>query len=185
LLLASTSTGSDLYRVQNEADGKQINMMASTGIKSTIKVIGYWIVDNLDFLVITIGGIILSLRLFFPPYYYLDNGCKVPHEVAEQLVDAGIPPMTDYITALLQALGIAVVTAIIVYAIKRIKLTKVSVIPESEQRLEKSLLDRDRESRDKSYQATASDICSLTGHSCEYYDLRENQCFFGKEGAES
>jgi len=152
-------------------------------MKSIIKLIRHWIVDNLDLLVIIIGGIILSVRVFFPAKYYL----------------------IDYKTTLLQALGIAVITGVIFYAVKKLNKSKsdsnkankaekasgikkddsqlqVPVVSENEQWLDKSLPDRDREFQVKPDQMNISDICSLTGNFCEYYDLKENICFYGKEG---
>jgi len=70
------------------------------------KFIRHWIAHYPDLLVIVVGGIILSLRLFFP------------------LKGLYRHSPTDYKATLLQVLGIAVVTGVIFYLARRLKKRK-------------------------------------------------------------
>jgi hypothetical protein len=191
----------DQYRIRRNT-GHQSNKI----MKSTIKLIRHWIVNNLDLLVIIVGGIILSVRVFFPPKYYLIAGTRVPYDGATAidgkttllqdqgnlLAEIGASPSIDYKTTLLQAFGIAVVTGVIFYSVRKLNKKKVDsqmevlVVSENDQELDKSISDiNNKEIQVKPYQANTTDICSLTAKLCEYYDVKENYCFYGKEGTES
>lgn len=62
-------------------------------------------------LVLLTGCILVSLRLFFPPKYLIFNGVRV--NVPQ---NAGVMyPHTDFQTAILHSLGIAVLTGIIYF----------------------------------------------------------------------
>lgn len=130
----------------------------------------HWIAEHLDLIIIIIGGILLSARLFFPPKYYLNGNIMFPYDGS-----LPIPPTIDHKTALLQALGIAVITGVVFYTIRKLNIRKSdSILPE-----------RDNDLQGKTYKIDAPDICSLTGQTCEYYDLKQDICFYGKEGIKS
>ena len=69
---------------------------------------------NLDAITLFIGGILIALRLFFPPKYYYYRGLKLPFDGTKNLVAT-----VDYQTVLLQSLGIAVITGVLFFILRR------------------------------------------------------------------
>jgi hypothetical protein len=60
-----------------------------------------------------IGGIIILLRCFYPVKYIVIRGVKFDPSTHPQFL-----PTTDFYTTILQVLGIAILTAIIIYSLK-------------------------------------------------------------------
>lgn len=76
------------------------------------------VINYMDFIILLVGGILISLRLFFPPQYYLIQGLRVSDRV--QGVQ-GLYPISDYQTALLHSLGIAVISGVLFFIIRNIR----------------------------------------------------------------
>lgn len=69
---------------------------------------------NLDVIALSIGGTLVALRLLFPPKYYLIRGVKLPYDGSMNYA-----PTVDYNATILQVLGIAVITSLIFYALRK------------------------------------------------------------------
>jgi hypothetical protein len=67
--------------------------------------------------VLVIGCILIVLRLLFPPKYVIMQGVRFPYsDKFERFY-----PVSDFYTALLQSLGIAIITGVIFYLLKKRK----------------------------------------------------------------
>lgn len=137
----------------------------------------HWIAEYLDLIVIIIGGILLSVRVFFPPKYYLIKGQKMPYE--EPWGQGVLVPSVDFEAALLQALGIAVISGVIFYVVRRLNTCNKELNDENK-------TDNNSETRNVSTQIKESNnICSLTSNVCDYYDSKNDCCLYGAEGVEA
>ena len=83
------------------------------------KNIWFLIIIYLSELIIVIGGLLIAWRLFFPPKYVFIQGSKIiPQRHSPVLY---LEP--DLSTAFLQSLGIAILTGLIWFILKKLKLT--------------------------------------------------------------
>lgn len=73
--------------------------------------------NNLHSIILLAGGIIISLRLIFPPQYAVDAfGRRIPYDNSSLFA-----PTSDYETAILHSLGVAVVTGVIYFILRKTK----------------------------------------------------------------
>lgn len=75
------------------------------------------------YLVLLLGSIWIAWILFNPPLYVTSGGTKYPYDPD---IDYTIKlyPTPDYITVILHSVGIAVITAMIFYLLKKVTATK-------------------------------------------------------------
>ena len=112
-------TGSDVCVVcqesintENETDKEHETEDSSSRVKRVS--LFSRVVNSLSSIVLIIGGILISIRLFLPPKYYLIKGFRLPYDGSRKL-----EPIADFHTALLHALGIAVITGVIFFVLRK------------------------------------------------------------------
>jgi uncharacterized RDD family membrane protein YckC len=79
--------------------------------------------DILSKIVLIVGGLLVALRIFYPPLYIkFPNGMQMPY--TKYFSDRGFYPIADYQTALLHALGIVIITGIVYYLVRQFPVQK-------------------------------------------------------------
>ena len=79
------------------------------------------IFNNIDSLIISIGGLLIVVRVFYPPKYYMIRGIRFPYDGTR-----GFAPISDFETAILHSIGIAVITGVLFFLTRKIKKIDIS-----------------------------------------------------------